>query len=43
MYVLEEQRDGDALVAAGEGVGGVDLRVTGEAESGSAGLAGHMR
>ena len=34
MYGLEERRDGDALVAAGEGVGGVDIAVAGEAESG---------
>ena len=43
MYGLEEWHDRDALVVAGEGVGGVDIAVAGEAESGDIGLVGHMR
>ena len=34
MNELEERHDRDALVAAGEGVGIVNIAVTGEAESG---------
>jgi len=43
VFGLEEQCDGDALVAAGEAVGGVDIAVAGEAESSGVSLAGHMR
>jgi len=43
MYGLEERRDGDALVAAGEGVGGVDIAIAGKAERGGVGFTGHMR
>jgi len=43
VYGLEERRDGDALVATGEGVGRMDIVVASEAESGSVSLAGHMR
>ena len=43
MYELKERRDRDALVAAGEGVGEVDITVSGEVESGGVVLASHMR
>lgn len=37
-----EGKDGDAVVAAGEGVGGVDLGVAGCAECGGVGAAGEL-
>ncbi|KOM51405.1 hypothetical protein LR48_Vigan09g006400 [Vigna angularis] len=39
VYGLEEGRDRETLVTAGEGVGGVDVTVAGEAKRGGVGLA----
>lgn len=43
VYGLVEGRDREALVAAGEGIGRVDVAVAGEAERGGVGLAGDVR
>lgn len=43
VYRLVEGRDRETLVAAGEGVGGVDVTVAGEAEHGGVSLAGDVR